>query len=96
MVQISIQDTTRESKVMLLNPFFGLNQSENMQCENILPWFLQTCYGTNNPIWSDAFTFFIQDPRKQDIDIQVSFAVLEFCLPNIRPRCDVFLSSGER
>uniref|UniRef100_H3C5R7 Extended synaptotagmin 1 n=1 Tax=Tetraodon nigroviridis TaxID=99883 RepID=H3C5R7_TETNG len=43
-VQISIQDTTRESK---------------------------TCYGTNNPIWSDAFTFFIQDPRKQDLDIQV-------------------------
>lgn len=34
--------------------------------------FLQTCYGTNNPVWEDAFTFFIQDPRKQDIDIQVS------------------------
>nr|XP_046251693.1 extended synaptotagmin-1 [Scatophagus argus] len=44
MVQISIQDTTKESK---------------------------TCYGTNNPVWEDAFTFFIQDPRKQDIDIQV-------------------------
>ncbi|XP_061759330.1 extended synaptotagmin-1 [Nerophis ophidion] len=44
MAQISIQDTTRESK---------------------------TCYGTNNPVWEDAFTFFIQDPRKQDIDIQV-------------------------
>ncbi|XP_054635762.1 extended synaptotagmin-1 isoform X2 [Dunckerocampus dactyliophorus] len=44
MVQISIQDTTRESK---------------------------TSYGTNNPLWEDAFTFFIQDPRKQDIDIQV-------------------------
>lgn len=44
MVQISIQDTTKESK---------------------------TCYGSNNPVWEDAFTFFIQDPRKQDIDIQV-------------------------
>ncbi|XP_070765782.1 extended synaptotagmin-1 [Enoplosus armatus] len=44
MVQISIQDTTKESK---------------------------TCYGTNSPVWEDAFTFFIQDPRKQDIDIQV-------------------------
>ncbi|XP_077369085.1 extended synaptotagmin-1 [Festucalex cinctus] len=44
MVQISIQDTTRESK---------------------------TCYGCSNPMWEDAFTFFIQDPRKQDIDIQV-------------------------
>ncbi|XP_040009417.1 extended synaptotagmin-1 [Xiphias gladius] len=44
MVQISIQDTTKESK---------------------------TCYGTNSPVWEDAFTFFIQDPHKQDIDIQV-------------------------
>ncbi|KAG7477370.1 hypothetical protein MATL_G00068880 [Megalops atlanticus] len=31
----------------------------------------RTCYGTNNPVWEDAFTFFIQDPRNQDIDIQV-------------------------
>lgn len=31
----------------------------------------QTAYGTNNPVWEDAFTFFIQDPRKQDLDIQV-------------------------
>ncbi len=30
-------------------------------------------YGTNNPVWEDAFTFFIQDPRKQDIDIQVQY-----------------------
>uniref|UniRef100_G3P3N6 Extended synaptotagmin-like protein 1a n=1 Tax=Gasterosteus aculeatus aculeatus TaxID=481459 RepID=G3P3N6_GASAC len=44
MVQISIQDATKESK---------------------------TCYGTNGPVWEDAFTFFIQDPSKQDIDIQV-------------------------
>ncbi|XP_068601278.1 extended synaptotagmin-1 [Brachionichthys hirsutus] len=44
MVQISVQDTTKESK---------------------------TCYGTNSPVWGDAFTFFIPDPRKQDIDIQV-------------------------
>uniref|UniRef100_A0A8C5AN82 Extended synaptotagmin-like protein 1a n=1 Tax=Gadus morhua TaxID=8049 RepID=A0A8C5AN82_GADMO len=44
MVQISIQDTTKESR---------------------------TCYGTSDPVWEDAFTFFIPDPRKQDIDIQV-------------------------
>ncbi|KAK9515345.1 hypothetical protein VZT92_025997 [Zoarces viviparus] len=31
----------------------------------------KTCYGTNSPVWEDAFTFFIQDPSKQDIDIQV-------------------------
>ncbi|XP_051913933.1 extended synaptotagmin-1 [Hippocampus zosterae] len=44
MVQISIQDTTRESK---------------------------TCYGCSNPVWEDAFTFFIHNPHTQDIDIQV-------------------------
>lgn len=44
MVQLSIQDTTKESR---------------------------TCYGTNEPVWEDAFTFFIPDPRKQDIEIQV-------------------------
>lgn len=31
----------------------------------------KTCYGTNSPVWEDAFTFFIQDPCKQGIDIQV-------------------------
>lgn len=34
--------------------------------------FPQTCYTTVNPEWEEAFTFFIQDPRKQDIDIQVT------------------------
>ncbi|XP_037624581.1 extended synaptotagmin-1 isoform X2 [Sebastes umbrosus] len=47
MVQLSVQDITRESK---------------------------TCYTTINPQWEEAFTFFIQDPRKQDIDIQVKDA----------------------
>lgn len=36
-----------------------------------LPVFMQTCWNTVNPVWEDAFTFFIQDPHKQDIDIQV-------------------------
>uniref|UniRef100_A0A3B4C9Q8 Extended synaptotagmin-like protein 1b n=1 Tax=Pygocentrus nattereri TaxID=42514 RepID=A0A3B4C9Q8_PYGNA len=31
----------------------------------------RTCWDTVNPQWEDAFTFFIQDPQKQDIDIQV-------------------------
>uniref|UniRef100_A0A4W4DZG3 Extended synaptotagmin-like protein 1b n=1 Tax=Electrophorus electricus TaxID=8005 RepID=A0A4W4DZG3_ELEEL len=31
----------------------------------------QTSWNTINPVWEDAFTFFIQDPHKQDIDIQV-------------------------
>lgn len=47
MVQLSVQDITRESK---------------------------TCYTTVNPEWEEAFTFFIQDPRNQDIDIQVKDA----------------------
>uniref|UniRef100_A0A3B4WM74 Extended synaptotagmin-1-like n=1 Tax=Seriola lalandi dorsalis TaxID=1841481 RepID=A0A3B4WM74_SERLL len=47
MVQLSVQDVTRESK---------------------------TCYTTVNPEWEEAFTFFIHDPLKQDIDIQVKDA----------------------
>ncbi|XP_063070881.1 extended synaptotagmin-1 [Engraulis encrasicolus] len=31
----------------------------------------RTAWETVNPEWEDAFTFFIQDPSKQDIDIQV-------------------------
>ncbi|KAG7215280.1 hypothetical protein INR49_020515 [Caranx melampygus] len=47
MVQLSVQDITKESK---------------------------TCYTTVNPEWEEAFTFFIHDPHKQDIDIQVKDA----------------------
>lgn len=42
---------------------------------NVFLFLLQTCYGTSSPAWEDAFTFFIQDPRKQDIDIQVSHSM---------------------
>uniref|UniRef100_A0AAR2KEI3 Extended synaptotagmin-like protein 1b n=1 Tax=Pygocentrus nattereri TaxID=42514 RepID=A0AAR2KEI3_PYGNA len=45
MVQLSVRDVTRESRVRYTYIF--------------------------NPQWEDAFTFFIQDPQKQDIDIQV-------------------------
>uniref|UniRef100_A0AAY4ET99 Extended synaptotagmin-like protein 1b n=1 Tax=Denticeps clupeoides TaxID=299321 RepID=A0AAY4ET99_9TELE len=44
MVQLSVQDITKESK---------------------------TCWNTVTPQWEDAFTFFIQNPCKQDLDIQV-------------------------
>ncbi|XP_037535813.1 extended synaptotagmin-1 [Nematolebias whitei] len=47
MVQISVQDVTRDSK---------------------------TCYTTVNPEWEEAFTFFVKDPHKQDISIQVKDA----------------------
>uniref|UniRef100_A0A8C7J859 Extended synaptotagmin-like protein 1a n=1 Tax=Oncorhynchus kisutch TaxID=8019 RepID=A0A8C7J859_ONCKI len=29
------------------------------------------CYLTSDPVWEDAFTFYIQDPRKQELDIHV-------------------------
>uniref|UniRef100_A0A674B832 Extended synaptotagmin 1 n=1 Tax=Salmo trutta TaxID=8032 RepID=A0A674B832_SALTR len=44
MVQLSVQDTTKESRI---------------------------CYLTSDPVWEDAFTFYIQDPRKQELDIHV-------------------------
>uniref|UniRef100_A0A669CMM4 Extended synaptotagmin-like protein 1b n=1 Tax=Oreochromis niloticus TaxID=8128 RepID=A0A669CMM4_ORENI len=34
----------------------------------------KTCYTTINPEFEEAFTFFIHDPRNQDIDIQVKDA----------------------
>uniref|UniRef100_A0A3B5MUP8 Extended synaptotagmin-like protein 1b n=1 Tax=Xiphophorus couchianus TaxID=32473 RepID=A0A3B5MUP8_9TELE len=47
MVQISVQEKTRDSKI---------------------------CYTTVNPEWEEAFTFFIQDPRAKDINVQVKDA----------------------
>ncbi|KAG8510236.1 Extended synaptotagmin-1, partial [Galemys pyrenaicus] len=44
MVQLSIQDVTRESKAV---------------------------YNTNCPVWEEAFRFFLQDPRSQELDVQV-------------------------
>ncbi|KAJ7999237.1 hypothetical protein DPEC_G00213360 [Dallia pectoralis] len=31
----------------------------------------RTCWTTSNPVWADAFTFFIPDPHKLSLDIQV-------------------------
>ncbi|XP_078390628.1 extended synaptotagmin-1 [Cetorhinus maximus] len=31
----------------------------------------RTVYNTNAPVWEDAFTFFVQNPNQQDLDIQV-------------------------
>lgn len=70
MVQISIQDTTKESKVSIKKCSHLIHP--NSERSEHFSSLLQTCYGTNSPVWEDAFTFFIQDPRKQDIDIQVS------------------------
>lgn len=72
MVQISVQDTTKESKVRIKLELSVSALNQTVSIRDVLPSLLQTCYGTNSPVWEDAFTFFIQDPRKQDIDIQVS------------------------
>uniref|UniRef100_A0A8C1W3T9 Extended synaptotagmin-like protein 1a n=1 Tax=Cyprinus carpio TaxID=7962 RepID=A0A8C1W3T9_CYPCA len=68
MVQISVQETTKESR---------------------------TVYGTNNPVWEDAFTFFIQDPRKQDIDIQVKDEDKALTLGGLSIPLSSLLSSAE-
>ncbi|XP_051819649.1 extended synaptotagmin-1 [Antechinus flavipes] len=44
MVQLSVQDVTRESKA---------------------------AYNTNSPVWEEAFRFFLQDPKSQELDVQV-------------------------
>lgn len=31
----------------------------------------QATYGTNCPVWEEAFRFFLQDPRSQELDVQV-------------------------
>uniref|UniRef100_A0A8B9HTS9 Extended synaptotagmin-like protein 1a n=1 Tax=Astyanax mexicanus TaxID=7994 RepID=A0A8B9HTS9_ASTMX len=68
MVQLSVQDTTKESR---------------------------TTYGTNNPVWEDAFTFFIQDPRKQDLDIQVKDDDRSLTLGTLSIPLSRLLSSAE-
>uniref|UniRef100_A0A8C2H2I5 Extended synaptotagmin-like protein 1a n=1 Tax=Cyprinus carpio TaxID=7962 RepID=A0A8C2H2I5_CYPCA len=54
-----------------------------------------TVYGTNNPVWEDAFTFFIQDPRKQDIDIQVKDDDRSLTLGSLSIPLSRLLSSAE-
>ena len=39
----------------------------------------QATYSTNSPVWEEAFRFFLQDPRSQELDVQVRAA--SSCLP---------------
>ncbi|XP_073679278.1 extended synaptotagmin-1 [Garra rufa] len=55
----------------------------------------RTVYTTNNPVWEDAFTFFIQDPRKQDIDIQVKDDDRALSLGSLSIPMSRLLSSAE-
>uniref|UniRef100_A0A3B3CV33 Extended synaptotagmin-like protein 1b n=1 Tax=Oryzias melastigma TaxID=30732 RepID=A0A3B3CV33_ORYME len=63
-VQISVQDTKKDSK---------------------------TCYTTVDPEWEEAFTFFIQDPHKQDIDFQQPLGSLRIPLSRILKESDLSL-----
>ncbi|XP_066527383.1 extended synaptotagmin-1 [Hoplias malabaricus] len=55
----------------------------------------KTSYGTNNPVWEDAFTFFIQDPCKQDLDIQVKDDDRSLTLGTLTIPLSRILSSAE-
>lgn len=70
-VQISVQDTKKDSKVNVVN-VIKRSIILHANVDAVFPCFFQTCYTTVDPEWEEAFTFFIQDPHKQDIDFQVS------------------------
>ncbi|MCI4387626.1 hypothetical protein PGIGA_G00076430 [Pangasianodon gigas] len=55
----------------------------------------RTSYGTSNPVWEEAFTFFIQDPRKQDLDIQVKDDDRSLSLGNLSIPLSRLLSVAE-
>uniref|UniRef100_A0A8C4QP28 Extended synaptotagmin 2 n=1 Tax=Eptatretus burgeri TaxID=7764 RepID=A0A8C4QP28_EPTBU len=46
------------------NPFVQLSVAHNTYESKI-------CYNTNEPVWEQAFTFFIHNPTEQDLDIEV-------------------------
>ncbi|XP_044851381.1 extended synaptotagmin-1 isoform X1 [Mauremys mutica] len=68
MVQLSVQDVTRESRVV---------------------------YNTSNPVWDDAFRFFLQDPANQDIDIQVKDDTRQTSLGSLSVRLSRLLSAED-
>ncbi|XP_060677164.1 extended synaptotagmin-1 isoform X2 [Hemiscyllium ocellatum] len=43
----------------------------------------RTVYNTNAPVWEDAFTFFVQNPNQQDLDIQVKDDDRQFSLGSL-------------
>ncbi|MCJ8741870.1 hypothetical protein PDJAM_G00075740 [Pangasius djambal] len=55
----------------------------------------RTSYGTSSPVWEEAFTFFIQDPRKQDLDIQVKDDDRSLSLGNLSIPLSRMLSVAE-
>ncbi|GAA6106984.1 extended synaptotagmin-1 [Tachysurus ichikawai] len=55
----------------------------------------RTSYGSCNPVWEEAFTFFIHDPRKQDLDIQVKDDDRSLSLGNLSIPLSRLLSIAE-
>lgn len=85
MVQLSVQDVTQESKVGVRT---ALVQNKGEQASPALRCLLvsehmgmvlchppQATYSTNCPVWEEAFRFFLQDPRSQELDVQVRAAL---------------------
>ncbi|KAK2825080.1 hypothetical protein Q7C36_019007 [Tachysurus vachellii] len=55
----------------------------------------RTSYGSSSPVWEEAFTFFIHDPRKQDLDIQVKDDDRSLSLGNLSIPLSRLLSIAE-
>ncbi|XP_062893376.1 extended synaptotagmin-1 [Mobula hypostoma] len=54
----------------------------------------RTVYNTNAPIWEDAFTFFVQNPKQQELDIQVKDDDRQFSLGSLSlPLLQLLMSS---
>lgn len=39
----------------------------------ILGFFFQIRYKTNEPVWEEHFTFFIHNPKCQDLEVEVFY-----------------------
>ncbi|TSL61270.1 Extended synaptotagmin-1 [Bagarius yarrelli] len=55
----------------------------------------RTFYGTSNPVWEEAFTFFIHNPREQDLVIQVKDDDRSVSLGNLSISLSRLLSVAE-
>ncbi|XP_072926978.1 extended synaptotagmin-1 isoform X1 [Hemitrygon akajei] len=54
----------------------------------------RTVYNTSAPIWEDAFTFFVQNPKQQELDIQVKDDDRQFSLGSLSlPLSQLLMSS---
>lgn len=55
----------------------------------------QTVYNTSCPVWEAAFRFFLQDPRSQELDVQVNATLLPLT-SRVWFICLSYLKGGEK